>query len=110
MVTAPVCPLAALKAVTKSVLACAADASAICWLPLTVPGGKPVRDVPGDSPKSPLTIVAPVLVIVEPPSMAKLSAEPKLTADAAITDSEVLNINTAVSSSITNFFIFTSFS
>jgi hypothetical protein len=58
-------PAALSYAVTRSLLACAAAASAMCSVPFTVPGGNPVTDVPGLSPRSPLTVVAPVFVTVE---------------------------------------------
>src|SRR6185503_11892441 len=41
-----------------------------------VPGGKPVTDVPGSTPRSPVMIVGPVLVTVAAPSTAKASAAP----------------------------------
>ena len=43
---------------------------------VTTPGGNPVTELPGLSPRFPVTIVAPVLVTVEAPKMAKLSAAP----------------------------------
>ncbi len=45
-------------------------AAAFVWLvvPSTVPGGKPVIDVPGDSPRLRLRTLGPVLVTVDPPS------------------------------------------
>ena len=51
-------------------------------VPFTTPGppvqgaGNPVHEVPGLTPKSPVMTVAPVLVTVEAPRTAKLSAEP----------------------------------
>jgi hypothetical protein len=42
-----------------------AAASAISSTPFTVPGGNPVTDVPGNSPRFPVTTVGPVFVIVE---------------------------------------------
>jgi len=44
----------------------------------TVPGGKPVIAEPGETPRFPLTTLDPVLVTVEPPKTAKLSAVPRL--------------------------------
>src|SRR5687768_2094307 len=44
---------------------------------MTVPGGKPVIAVPGATPTSPVTAVAPVLVTAAPPRTAKLPASPK---------------------------------
>src|ERR1700719_4064129 len=42
----------------------------------TTPGGNPVTELPGLSPRSPVMIVAPVLVTVDAPKMAKVSAAP----------------------------------
>src|ERR1700736_1625550 len=42
----------------------------------TTPGGNPVTELPGLSPRFPLMIVAPVLVTVDEPKMAKVSAAP----------------------------------
>jgi hypothetical protein len=42
----------------------------------TIPKGKPVMAKPGQTPRSPLTMVEPVLVTVEPPRTAKLSTAP----------------------------------
>jgi len=44
---------------------------------LTVPGGKPVTDVPGLTPTSPTKTPGPVLVNVELARATKLIAEPK---------------------------------
>src|ERR1700712_3689047 len=44
--------------------------------PITVPGGKPVTEVPGLSARLPVTIVPPVLVTLEPPRIATFSAAP----------------------------------
>src|SRR5256885_2387695 len=45
--------------------------------PTTVHGvGKPVNAVPGLTPRSPVTVVAPVQVTVEEPRTAKLAAAP----------------------------------
>jgi hypothetical protein len=50
--------------------------------PTTVPGGKPVTaspgscPPPGQTPTSPLTVVTPVLVTVEPPRIANGTAVP----------------------------------
>jgi hypothetical protein len=52
-------------------------------VPDTVPGGKPVIDVPGDNPMSPEITDAPVLVIVDPARTAYGAAEPRLRAVAA---------------------------
>src|SRR5271157_2787534 len=52
-------------------------------VPLTLPGGKPVIEVPGERPRSPVMVVGPVLVTVEAPRTAKLSAEPSIVPAAA---------------------------
>jgi hypothetical protein len=44
--------------------------------PFTCPGGNPVTDVPGLSPRSPLTVVGPVFVTVDPARTAKFAAVP----------------------------------
>jgi hypothetical protein len=49
---------------------------------LTVPGGKPVTDVPGLTPTSPTKTPGPVLVNVELAKPTKLAAERKLGATA----------------------------
>lgn len=46
-------------------------------VPLAVPGGKPVVVVPGETPRSPVMTVLPVLVTVEAPSTPKVAASPK---------------------------------
>jgi len=58
--------------------------SATCCVPITEPGGKPVTEVPGLNPKSPVIVVAPVLVIVVLAKTAKLSALKRFTAVAAL--------------------------
>src|SRR5687768_17514585 len=45
--------------------------------PTTTPGGNPVTAVPGLTPTFPLTVVAPVLVTVDPPRTPKLCAVPR---------------------------------
>ena len=57
--------------------AAAAVASAACIVPdTTTPGGKPVTELPGLTPRSPVIVLEPVLVTVEPPRTAKPWAEP----------------------------------
>ena len=58
-------PAASSYAVTRSLLACVATPSAMWTVPFTWPGGNPVTEVPGLSPRSPLTVVGPVFVTVE---------------------------------------------
>jgi hypothetical protein len=73
-------PAASLYAVVRSDWACSATASATCWVPLiTVPGGKPVTAVPGLTPRSPETVVGPVLVTAWPANTAKDAAVPRPT-------------------------------
>src|SRR6185436_2222122 len=43
---------------------------------MTIPGGKPVTALPGLTPRSPATMLGPVLVTVEPPRTPKLAAVP----------------------------------
>src|SRR5664279_3733552 len=69
-------PAALSYAVPRSILACDVMLSAACWVPISCPGGKPVTAVPGLSPRSPLMVLGPVLVTVDPPSTAKLAAVP----------------------------------
>src|SRR4029077_12129914 len=72
-------PAASLYAVVKATCAWAAAASATCMVPLTVPGGNPVTAVPGLNPRSPLTVVAPVLVTVEAARNTNVEADPRAT-------------------------------
>jgi hypothetical protein len=71
-------PAASLYAVVKSASACAATGST-CRVPVIVPGGNPVTAVPGLTPISPVTAVAPLLVTVEPARTAKFAADSTLT-------------------------------
>ncbi len=48
-------------------------------VPLTSPGGKPVIEDPGDTPRSPARVVAPVLVTVVPASTEYVPAVPSCT-------------------------------
>jgi len=52
----------------------------MCCPPLTIPGGNPVTELPGLRPRSPVMVLGPVLVTVEPASTAKFPAVPRLTA------------------------------
>ena len=54
----------------------AATGPAEYFVPITIPGGKPVIAVPGLTPRFPTIKVAPVLVNVEEPKTAKLLAVP----------------------------------
>ena len=70
-------PAASLYAVMRSFCACSATASAAWIVPLTV--GAPVIDVPGETPRFPLIVVAPVFVTVVPASTPKDPAVPSPT-------------------------------
>jgi hypothetical protein len=76
-------PAAMLYAVVSSSWACSATASALCIVPFTVPGGKPVTAEPGLTPRFPVITLGPVLVTVLPPRTAKLLAVPRSGAVAA---------------------------
>ena len=70
-------PAASLYAVTRSFWACSETASAAWIVPLTV--GAPVIALPGDTPRSPLIVVAPVFVTVVPASTPNDPAVPSPT-------------------------------
>src|ERR1700674_1189998 len=73
-------PTASLYAAVRSDWACCATGSPGCCDPdpgKIVPGGNPVIDVPAQTPTSPVTTVAPVLVTVELPRTPKVAAVPK---------------------------------
>ena len=59
--------------------------ASVVWVTpeLCTPGGKPVIDVPGESPMSPEITDDPVFVMVVPARTAKLDAVPRLTAAVA---------------------------
>src|SRR5436305_4759117 len=67
-----------LYATVRSFWACMATAS-LLWIapPTMTPGGKPVTALPGLTPTLPLTVVAPVLVTVDPPRTPKFCAVPR---------------------------------
>ena len=65
------------KAAVKAVWATPPSMSAICGIPTYIPGGKPVSEVPGDIPMSPVTSVGPVLVTETPARMANDCSEPR---------------------------------
>jgi hypothetical protein len=58
---------------------CAVAEAAALFVPVNVPGGKPLTAVPGDTPMSPLTVVPLVLVLVIdwPASTPKVHADAK---------------------------------
>src|SRR5207245_4414492 len=66
-------------AVRKACSRWAASGSPAWIVPLTIPGGNPVTAVPGLTPRSPLTLVAPVLVTVEPARTVNVLAAPRAT-------------------------------
>lgn len=69
---------ASLYAAVAAMRASEATASVWCTVPVAcTPGGKPVIDVPGETPRSPEITVGPVLVTVEEARTAKLSATPR---------------------------------
>jgi hypothetical protein len=74
-----------LYAVVKSIWACAATASVMCWTPFTMPGGNPVTELPGLRPRFPLMTVRPALVTVVPARTPKLLAVPRPTGAVAAT-------------------------
>jgi hypothetical protein len=91
-----------LNAVVKSIWACAATASVMCWVPFTMPGGNPVTEVPGLRPRSPLMTVRPVLVTVVPARTPKLPAVPRPTgAVAATADCPKVSVATAMTPATT---------
>src|ERR1035437_4389115 len=78
-----VSPARILYAARASEWALAATDPPTYVVPFTIPGPgvgenvKPVIVVPGETPRSPLRTVLPMLVTVEPPKTAKLSAAPR---------------------------------
>src|SRR5665213_890637 len=58
---------ASLYAIVRSLWAVAAAPLAMSYTPVILPGGNPVRAVPGFSPRLPFTVVGPLLVTVEAP-------------------------------------------
>src|SRR5579862_7921761 len=70
-------PAASLYAIVNAACArCAAVSPA--WIdPVTCPGGKPTTEVPVQTPRSPFTVVGPVLVTAVPARTPKLAAAPR---------------------------------
>src|SRR3989304_338771 len=65
---------------TRALLACSATASAAWIIPFTIPGGNPVTAAAGWIPRSPVMVVAPVLVTAGVPAKtAKGAAVPSPT-------------------------------
>ena len=75
-------------------MAASADAFAVSVTPDTIPGGKPVTDVPGESPRSPVNTELPVFVTVVPANTAYDDAAPRLTnvAADAVTPANAVNV------------------
>src|SRR5580700_1026200 len=73
-------PARALYAVVRSICAWLAAAFLLLMVPggVTLPGGKPVIEVPGETPTSPSMTLKPVLVTAEPASTAKGVALPRV--------------------------------
>src|SRR5664279_4784880 len=63
------------------------------WIvpPFTRPGGNPVVADPGETPRSPVTTVGPVLVTVVPARTAKLRVVPKTSAVAECSTADVFS-------------------
>jgi hypothetical protein len=74
------------------VSACAVAAAPLMIMDplITVPGGNPVMEVPGSTPKFPLMMEAPVLVTAEPPKMVKVPAVPKSENVTAFMDQDIV--------------------
>ena len=71
------CASNALAAVVVSVWAACAVAPPASVAPVLDPGGNPVMELPGETPKSPVSTDGPVFVTVDAPSTAKLPACPR---------------------------------
>src|ERR1700694_1905105 len=98
----PAAPAAALYAVVKSTWAVAATESFEWNMPVIDAGGpNPVIAVPGDTPTSPLTLVAvpATLVTVEPARIPKLQAAPNGMDPGGRHVAEVVNVHTKLASS-----------
>src|ERR1041385_2408158 len=49
----------------------------MCNVPMRTPGGKPVTEMPGLNPRSPVMLLAPAFVTVEAPRTANTPAAPR---------------------------------
>jgi len=76
-------PAASLYAAVKSSFPWIARFVLICKVPMSFPGGNPPQEVPGLNPISPVTVVAPVLVIADPAIMAN-SDKPESATDSCV--------------------------
>src|SRR5690349_16364422 len=73
----PAAAAALLYAVVKSPWAVMATPSAMCFVPVSVPGGNPVIEAAGNIPTSPVTLVGPILLTTGvAPRIPKLQAAP----------------------------------
>ncbi len=89
--------LAAARYAAVADVCAASDWAFATWvLPEIEPGGKPVREVPGESPRSPVTTVEPVLVIVEPARTAYEAAEPRFSVVAPDAGSVVAPVTSTI--------------
>jgi hypothetical protein len=90
-------------AVVTSACAFFATPSAACCVPFTVAEEKPVIELApfGQMPRSPLRILAPVLLTAEAPKTAKLFAVPRSCALASSGRADAWNDSTANDSDIT---------
>ena len=67
---------------------------------MSVPGGNPVTEVPGLSPRfPPAMVVGPVLVTVEPARTLKFPAVPNGTGDGGAHVAEVVKVHTKLAAS-----------
>jgi len=72
----------------------------MCIAPVS--GGKPVTEVPGERPMSPVITEGPVLVTVDAPNTANDPAVPKFTVDGGAADADRgMTTNTSTSTSTT---------
>src|ERR1041385_8845320 len=56
----------------------------MCNVPMRTPGGKPVTEMPGLNPRSPVMLLGPALVTVEAPRTANTPAAPRFGAACAL--------------------------
>src|SRR5580765_3276382 len=80
---------ASLYAAVRSSCACADAGLAMYFVPASMPGGKPVTEVPGLRPRLPLMADAPVLVTVAAANTAYDAAAPRFGATSVLTSMEL---------------------